>query len=66
MLNAKARRNLKQNKLPYWQNYVSKINSPTPLSQIWIMANDKKVKAPNVCSLKEGDMLLTDKSDKAS
>jgi hypothetical protein len=34
---AKARRTVKQNRLTFWRNFVSKLNCHTPMNKVWNM-----------------------------
>ena len=62
---AKARRTAKQCRRKSWRNYVSKINSRTPLNKVWNMIRKIKGKRSksNIQHLKVNDALLTSGKD---
>ncbi len=68
ILNAKARRTFKQHKRQSWRNFVSRINSRTPISKVWNMIQKIKGKGSkfSIHHLKDGDQLLTNTSDIAN
>lgn len=65
IINAIACSTLKESKRQSWQDYISKINSRTPLSRKWNMIQKTKGKGTtsSIHHLKNGDRLLTDTSD---
>ncbi|HIP82064.1 MAG TPA: reverse transcriptase-like protein, partial [Desulfocapsa sulfexigens] len=60
---AKARRTFKNNKRCSWRNFVSKINSRTPISKVWNMLHRIKGKGSKatIKHLRDGDDVLTSK-----
>ena len=62
---AKARRTFKQRRRLSWQNFVSKLDSHTPMNKVWNFIQKIKGKNRNVNlhHLKEGQDILTSEKD---
>ena len=65
ILKAKARRTIKQSKRESWKNFVSKLNSHTPMNKVWNTIKKIKGKGSNTHfkHLKVNDNIITDSAE---